>query len=105
MQWGLRLAQNRSLKGMLCKRNVSVGLMALLSGCWHGDAVGHVYYPPTSAEVMKVHGCDGYPLGTVRVDKATGKPAMCIPAKLGCNDTSEPGCGEGYFSTGKIRTK
>lgn len=79
--------------------------MAGLSGCAYGKADRYIHYPPTSPEVMMVRGCDGYPLGTVRVDKDSGKPAMCIPVKPGCNDTAEPGCGEGYFSTGKVITK
>ena len=57
----------------------------------------HAYYPVTIDETVVVRGCDGYTLGTVRVDNKDGTSAMCMPLKAGCNDTREPGCGEGRF--------
>lgn len=74
-----------------------------LSGCVDDKADRYVHYLPAPPEGVMVRGCDGYPLGTVRVDMDGGKPGMCNPVKTGCNETGGPGCGEGYFATGKIK--
>lgn len=75
---------------------------ATLSACEPDDAVVVSRYndhPLSMDEDLKVTGCDGYTLGTVRVDKATGSSTVCMPLRAGCSSTKEAGCEEGTFST------
>ncbi|HEX2842102.1 hypothetical protein [Hyphomicrobium sp.] len=68
-----------------------------ITGCNETNSDRYSYYPLTMDEGTIVRGCDGYSLGTVRMDNANGTSAMCIAANEGCNDTREPGCGERRF--------
>lgn len=76
-------------------------LAAGLAGCEgevrRGGSDYH-YYPLSMDERIMVEGCDGYTLGTVRVNKLTGDGGTCLPLRAGCNDTRSPGCGQGRFA-------
>lgn len=59
----------------------------------------YAYFPVTTDEEATVRGCDGYALGTVRVDRSNGTATTCIPLRSACNDTRDAGCGEERFGT------
>ena len=65
-----------------------------------GGADRYVYYPiPNPDASVMVKGCDGFSLGTVRVDTLTNRALVCTPNRIGCNDTRDEGCGEGSFAS------
>ena len=56
------------------------------------------YHPLSMDKDLMVSGCDGYTLGTVRIDRKSGASTVCTPLRAGCSDTQTPGCGEGKFA-------
>lgn len=59
----------------------------------------YLYYPVSFHPSVMVAGCDGYGLGTIRVDRLRDEAATCFPLRLGCNDTRDAGCEYGKFAT------
>jgi hypothetical protein len=72
---------------------------ATLVACGVSTSNRYDYYPLTMDDSVMVRGCDGYTIGTIRVDRSDGSAMTCFPLKAGCNDTRDEGCGEGRFST------
>lgn len=75
-----------------------VPLCSALAACGESEGDAYAHYPLTMDEAVKVRGCDGYTLGTIRVYRKDGTAATCLPLKIGCNDTRERGCGEGRWA-------
>lgn len=72
---------------------------AAFAACGDSEPNRYDYYPLTMDESVMVRGCDGYSLGTIRVDRTDGTAMTCFPTKAGCNNTRDAGCGEGTFAT------
>jgi hypothetical protein len=79
----------------------------VLWGCKDDEARGSprfTYLPVSWAPEVMVSGCDGYGLGTVRVDNDLDFAETCLPVRLGCSDTRTAGCGEGRFAASFTHT-
>lgn len=74
-------------------------LCAALAACDDSEQGQYDYFLLVMDESTMVVGCGGFGLGTVRVDRRDGSAMTCVPNKLGCNDTREPGCGEGHYAS------
>lgn len=80
-------------------------IVMTLAACREADSKRYDYYPLIMHDSVMVRGCDGYALGTVRVDRDDGTTTTCIPLKRGCDDARDAGCGEGRFGSNAVPLK
>lgn len=54
--------------------------------------------PLSDQESVMVMGCDGFALGTARVDTVSGEATTCVFPRVGCSGARKAGCGLGKFA-------